>query len=173
MEGSVHGGSSRRPRQVENRRGPRSDSRYAGARAWILGPHLPTKDHRRVRFHHHRARNWKFAARCHALIYIALRSSSRKKRAPLCRASPLIRRKPSSAMECKRGNGDRVISPQRETREVGLRPNHNIESLVPLRSRIDRGTGRQFAVLAAISLTSKTAWRMAQSAANQSLCQIP
>jgi len=45
--------------------------------------------------------------------------------------SPSVRRKPSSTIECKWGNGDRAISPLRETREAGGRANYNTESLVP------------------------------------------
>src|SRR5580704_6439959 len=38
------------------------------------------------------------------------------------KASPSIRRKPSSTIECKWDNGDRAISLQRENRRIPLQP---------------------------------------------------
>ena len=52
------------------------------------------------------------------------------------RAWPLIRRKPSSAMECKWGNGDRAISPQRQSRGIPVAADAYRASLFPIDEKL-------------------------------------
>jgi hypothetical protein len=86
------------------------------------------------------------------------------------KASLSIHRKPSSTIECKPGNGDRAISPQRESRRISAATPAHPASLVPFWRELIHRIAAQFGNQPTKSLHSGTGWQRGADSNPRNLC---